>query len=307
MLLLSTACCLRLEGPPKEVANSLSSGFQRPVGTLIIQERFYMRAIRFRSSLVVLSLAASAVSFVSAQSAQTAAPQPSPAKSPAALPPAKQLMDKHLKAIGGREQVLAHSSTHAVGTMAMPASGVSGKLEVFAAKPNKTLMRSTIAGIGSFEEGFDGNVGWSVDPLMGPTLFNGVRLEQKKFDSDFYAGLNDDQRYESIATVEETTFDGRQCYKVRLVRGGGGEDFVFFDKATGLRAGMMATRESPMGPFTTTSVEGDYKRFGKVLHPTRITSSIGPQQIVLTFDTIEFDTVDPAVFELPAQIKALIK
>jgi hypothetical protein len=233
---------------------------------------------------------------------------PAPAQAPpASLPDARDLMARHVEAIGGREAVFAQSSTYAAGTMSMPDVGLSGKLELYAAKPNKVLMRTIMPGIGDFEEGFNGTVGWSVNPLTGPTLLQGVQLEQKKFDADFHAGLKPDERYESITTIELITFDGRPCYKVRLVRPGGGEDFFFYDAKTGLKAGTVGTREGPMGPITATSVETDYKRFGSLLHPTKITTSVGPQRIVMTFETLQFDKVDPAVFEPPAHIKALIK
>jgi hypothetical protein len=54
-------------------------------------------------------------------------------------------------------------------------------------------------------------------------------------------------------------------------------------------------------------VEADYKPFGKVLYPTRLTSTAMGVQQVLTVSGVEFDKVDPSVFEPPATIKALIK
>jgi hypothetical protein len=226
---------------------------------------------------------------------------------PAALPPAKEVMARHIKAIGGREALLARSSSRATGKIEMPASGVAGTFELYAAKPDKTLIKISLPGVGEIQEGFDGTIGWSMNPLTGPTLVQGVQLEQRKLDSDFYAGLDPEKRYESIITVEQTTFDGRDCYKVRLVRKGGGEDFQFYDVKTGLRAGGIVTRETPMGPMTATSTESEYKPFGGVLQPTRLTNTAMNLQQVMTFQTFEYDKVDPAVFALPDPIKALVK
>jgi hypothetical protein len=226
---------------------------------------------------------------------------------PAALPPAKEVMARHIKAIGGREALLARSSSRSTGKIEMPASGVAGTFEMYAAKPNKTLIKISLPGVGEIQEGFDGTIGWSMNPLTGPTLVQGVQLEQRKLDSDFYSGLDPEKRYESITTVEQTTFDGRDCYKVRLVRKGGGEDFQFYDVKTGLRAGGIVTRETPMGPMTATSTEGDYKPFGGVLQPTRLTNTAMNLQQVMTFQTFEYDKVDAAVFALPDPIKALVK
>jgi hypothetical protein len=261
---------------------------------------------RLRSGAVLL--AALAILPLAGSAQQAASPQqPAPAPASAALPAAKAVMDRHIKAIGGREALLARSSSRATGRIEMPASGVSGTFEMLAAKPNKTLIKISLPGVGDISEGFDGTVGWSMNPLTGPTLIQGVQLEQRKLDSDFYSGLDPEKQYESIATVEQTTFDGRECYKVRLVRRGGGEDFQFYDVKTGLRAGGILTRETPMGAMTATSTETDYKPFGDVLQPTKLTNTAMNLRQVMTFEMFEYDKVDPVVFALPDQIKALVK
>jgi hypothetical protein len=261
---------------------------------------------RLRIAAVAL-VALAVVPLAGAGSQAASSQQASAASASAALPPAKEVMDRHIKAIGGREALLARSSSRATGRIAMPASGVSGTFEMYSAKPNKTLIKITLPGVGDIQEGFDGTVGWSMNPMTGPTLMEGAQLEQRKLDSDFYSGLEPEKRYESITTVERTTFDGRECYKVRLVRHGGGEDFQFYDVKTGLRAGGIVTRETPMGNMTASSTETDYKPFGGVLQATKMTNTAMNLQQVMTFDTFEYDKVDPSVFALPDPIKALVK
>jgi hypothetical protein len=90
-------------------------------------------------------------------------------------------------------------------------------------------------------------------------------------------------------------------------KGSTNEDFEYYDVATGLKAGASGTREMPMGAVPSTQTQGDYKKFGGLLVPTTLKfSTMGIDQ-VFTFTTIELNEVNPAVFELPAQIKALIK
>jgi hypothetical protein len=240
-----------------------------------------------------------------AQQPQTQAP--ASAQPEAKLPSARSIIDRHIKEIGGREVILALSSSHATGFISLPGPGLNGKLEVFHAKPNKALQRMSLAGIGDVEEAFDGKIGWSLSPMTGPTLIDGKQLEERAFDGDFYEELKAPERYSSITTVEKTLFEGRTVYKIRLVKKNGSEDIEFYDVETGLRAGLISTRESPMGPMQSTLALSDYKKFGKLLQPSTMKVSMMGTQMVMTIAAVEYDKVDPSVFTPPAAIKALVK
>jgi hypothetical protein len=273
-------------------------------------------AHRVVSGLTTVAFALVSAAGLAAQAAQTAPPaQPPIEKAQTAapkaatekLPAATEIIDRHIKAIGGREAVMSHGSSRATGTFGVPAAGLTGSVEVFAAKPNRMLMKITIPGLGEMLEGFDGTNAWSVSPMTGPALHQGKQLDERRFDSEYYGELKAADRYESMTTVEKTTLEGRPVYKLRLVRKGGGEDTEFYDVETGLKAGSVNTRETPMGTITATTVETDYKKFGNLLVPTTIKQSgMGVEQ-VMTINAVEFDTVDAKVFDPPAQIKALIK
>jgi len=240
------------------------------------------------------------------------APRPAPpgaavSAKPTALPSARSIIDRHVNAIGGREAILAHTSTHATGTISMGGTGMTGTVEIYAAKPDKSLYKISLGGIGDVIEGFDGTHGWTIQPLTGPMVSEGKELADKKFDSDYYSDLHGDGRFLSMKTLEKTTFDGRPCYKVSLTRKEGGEDIEYYDVETGLRAGDVITRESPMGAVTGTQVLSDYKKFGNILLPTTMKQTLMNVEQVVKVTSYEFDNVTPSTFEPPAQIKALIK
>ena len=267
----------------------------------------------------ILRPASSAILVCAALSAGVSAQLPVPAPQPktavevdkpavlGTLPSARSVVDRHLAAIGGRAAVLAHSSTAAKGTLSMPKPGITGKLEIYGAKPNKSLLKISLGGVGEVSEGFDGTHGWSHSPVTGPMLLDGKQLEERKFDSEFYGELRDESRYSSMTTLEQTEFDQRPCHKVRLVRKSGGEDIEFYDVATGLKAGSITTRETHMGKVTVTTVETDYRKFGNLLQPTTIKSQTAGMEQVITIAAVEYDNVPASVFEMPAEIKALIK
>lgn len=238
------------------------------------------------------------------------APAKAPAKAAAGaeaeLPDARSIVDRHIKAIGGREAVLAHKSMHASGTMSVPSSGISGPIDVYGLAPDRVLVKASIPGIGDIADGYDGAHAWSINPMTGPTLKSGKELEQTKLDADFYSELRDPKKY-TMTTVAKTSFDGRECYKVSVKRADGSEDFDFYDAVTGLRAGSINTRETQMGTMTMSNTEGGYKQFGKLTQATVLTQKIMGIEQKITLETVEFDTVDPTVFDPPAVIKALIK
>jgi hypothetical protein len=225
-----------------------------------------------------------------------------------ALPDAREIINRHVQAIGGREAVLGHKSMHATGTLSVASAGITGPMEIFgAANPNRVIVKTSVPGIGDIMEGFDGSHGWSMSPITGPMLKVGKELSQTKLDADFYSELRDPKTYPDVKTVEKTTFDGRPCYKVSLKRIDGIEDFDFYDVATGLRAGSINTRETPNGVLTMTSIEGNYKKIGKLSQAMTVTQQVMGIEQKITLATVEYDNVDAAAFELPAAIKALIK
>lgn len=264
------------------------------------------------ASAVAAALAAAMLVVVQAFAAgQATETRPRPAARGAApasrLPSARSVINRHLAAMGGRKTVLAHTSTHTSGTVAISGSGMSGTFEIYAAKPNRTMLRITIGGIGEIVDGFDGTIGWSISALQGASLTLGKELEQKRFDADFYNELHDPARYQSMTTVEKTAFEGRPCYKVSLVKKDGAEDVEYYDVETGLKAGMSGTRETPMGAITATQMQSDYKKFGDLLQPTVLKQRAMGVEQVFSVTSLEYDKVDPSTFEPPAEIKALIK
>ncbi len=233
-----------------------------------------------------------------------------PAAKPAAavkLPPAKEIIDKFVKAMGGREAVMKQTSHHSTGKFEMAAQAISGPLDVYAAKPDKLLVKVKITGLGEILEGFDGKVGWSINPAEGPMLKKDKILEQMREQADFYGSLHDEKDYTSMETVASGPFEGKACYQLKLVRKSGQETTEYFDRQTGLLVANVTTQQTPLGAIPVTSVLSDYKEFDGVKVPTRISQKIAGMQQVMTIDTVEINKVPDSVFDLPEPIKALVK
>ncbi len=221
------------------------------------------------------------------------------------LPAAKEIIDKFIKATGGKQARLKHKASHAKGTMSIPAMGMSGPLEIFAAAPNRLALKIELPGMGIIREGFDGKVGWEVQPMMGPSVHEGVQLEQTRIAADYYSDLNKAKLYKSMETVELTEFEGRKCYKIKLTPRIGPPVFEFYEVESGLRRGSQGIAVTPMGEIPVTNVESDYKTFGDLIIASKTIQKVMMQEIVITIESLEHDNFDQSVFELPAEIKAL--
>ena len=259
------------------------------------------------------ALALGAVACASAPSDPAPSPAAAPqavadtarAATPATPPTARQIVDRYVAAVGGREAILATSSTHTTGVFEVPAAGLVGQVDVYAAKPNRMLVKSSFPQLGEVTSGFDGTTAWSIDPMQGPMVLEGKQLEERRSEADYYARLHEPSKYQSMETVGLEEFEGKPAYRVRFVRTTGETIDEFFDPETGLLVGSTTTRETPMGAVTVTSVIGDYKRFGGQLVPTRVVQKVNGQEIVVTISAIEYDTVADSVFALPEPIRAL--
>ena len=221
------------------------------------------------------------------------------------LPPARQILDRYVQAVGGREAITKAKSSHTTGLFEVPAAGLAGQIDVYAAAPNRMFVKTNFPQMGEVMSGYDGTTAWSVDPMQGPMLLEGKQLEETRVQADFYGRLHEASNFSSMETTGLVDFEGKPAYSVRLVRTNGDVVEELFDPATGLLVGSVATRDTPMGPVTVTSVVSDYKPFGGQLLPTRVVQKVAGQEIVVTISAVTYDAVDPAVFELPASIKAL--
>jgi len=201
-----------------------------------------------------------------------------------------------------------HSSLHTTGTFSMAAMGIEGPVHVYRAKPALFLQQITIGSFGEAVTGFDGTTAWSIAPMQGASVMTGDMAAQIKQQADFFSDFPDASRYTTIETVSSEDFEGRKCYKVKMVRAEGGESFQYFDAETGLAAGMIRTIDNPqMGKMDVTIVMSDYKDQGGVKMPSKITQKTPQGDVVLTFSGYEWDKVDLTVFALPDAVKAMVK
>ena len=256
-----------------------------------------LRSLPLFASLILFCLPATG--------ADTPKAAPSSAGKEVRLPSAKDVIARYVKAIGGRDAMVKHTSQRAQGKFEIPAQNVSGEIEIYAAKPDKLFVKVNITGFGEVLSGYDGKIAFSMDPATGPKILEGKMRDQIKDQADFLAVLHEEKNYKSMAVQEQTVFEGQDCYKLKLVKTSGDETIEYYDIKTGLQAGYEMNQETPAGPLQVSALISDYTKYGDMLLPAKMTQKMAGFQQVITLTAVEFDKVPESKFELPDAIKGL--
>ncbi len=262
----------------------------------------------FRRSVLVLALSAPAVSAARAQEAASAA---------ATLPSAREIVDRYNEVTGTTAMLEKTKSSHVKGKMSMTAFNISGPLEIWSAKPNLRTMNIDLGEQGGLTRtGYDGSVGWAIQPMVGPKVLEGPELLQTKVEAEYDSSLKGSDLYESIETVGRENFEGKDCYKVEVVvkplpgmdpekTKPGRTSLEFYEVESGLLLGSTGLQVSDMGSMPYTAIASEYKKFGEQMVSTKSLLKVSGMELVITVESMEFDTVNPEVFALPPEIQKL--
>jgi carboxyl-terminal processing protease len=223
------------------------------------------------------------------------------------LPSAAELVAKHVAAIGGVDAIRAVTSMRATGVAEVPVQNLRGTFEMLSGRPAKAVLRVELPGLGKIESGFNGVVGWSLDPMVGPSLVTGRMLDEMRSDAHFDADLHPPDLVKSMTTAGRVEFDRRPAFKVNVVYVSGQLQDEYFDADTGLLLGTEGEVQTPMGPVRAVLMARDYKAFGALKHATRLVQSAMGVEQHFVIERIEYNTVKPEAFDPPPIIKAIIK
>lgn len=224
-----------------------------------------------------------------------------------ALPDGRELVERHIEAIGGREAVLAQTESIVRGEFAMPAAGMSGELMVASRPPNERVVVIELPGIGEIRSGYRPELAWSIDPFMGPRLIEGEEFQLQAERMEPAALLRDPEYVKSLETVELTEFDGQGCYRVAIEWHSGRTSHDCYAVDSGLLIAMETTEVSPMGEAETLSLLSDYESFGGVRLATETRIQTMGQEQVLTISEVKLEAPDDDLFELPPPIQTLVE
>jgi len=220
-----------------------------------------------------------------------------------ALPAAADLFSRHLRAIGGADPLRSLGSIHIEGTIEILGAGITRTamtLDLLA--PDRWHLRYDLGQYGSVRRGFDGKVAWQLDPFYGDELKVDDALREASRAHRVHEAADFAKIYSEMGTVGRESFDGRDCWVVQATLTGGGQRTLYFEVESGLLAGRDGAAES-LVRFT------EYAPFGDIRMPSKTTVLIpgtGAEE-TFWFDSVEFNTADPGLFELPEAVVRMLR
>ena len=224
------------------------------------------------------------------------------------LPTPSALFAKHVSAIGGEKTLKNHTKRTVNGKLIIQAMGIHGRLHVAAAAPNKLVTTIDLGQFGVSRSGFNGEIGWSMDAMSGNQILQGEALQAMIARADIYAdSLNLGKDTKQKKTVDVTKFDGGEHYRVQLVDKKGEESYLYFSKDTGLMSGVDRMELGPMGKMPTQIRLRDYVDFNGIRSARKISSSQNGVETIMEIDSVSYEEHAKDIFDLPAEIKALVK
>ncbi|MFM7480339.1 MAG: hypothetical protein ACKO4V_04315, partial [Planctomycetota bacterium] len=169
---------------------------------------------------------------------------------------------------------------------------------------DQLLIETDIPGFGKILQGVQGTVGWSMDPLRGPSIMDKDELARTVRDIAIDKTIDPAKGCDSVIVDGEATFAGTKCWKVTL-QCDGIRSTRYYAQDKGHMVGQATTVKSAMGEFEVTTTFSDFATFGGRTIPKKTSNAMMGQEQVMTITEATFAPIDASVFALPPEIKAL--
>jgi hypothetical protein len=220
---------------------------------------------------------------------------------------AEQIIDKHIEATGGRAAYEKQKSLYLKGTVEFTGQSIKGKIKTYMKTPDKILVILSLEGFGDFNQGYDGKIAWSQDPINGLQTLGGMekaRLAREAGNSI----LQWKQFYKSVEVVGTEKVGERNTFKVKFTPTEGKPSYQYFDKETFLVLRADTVQESAQATMDVQSYMSDYRFVGgvKMAFKSRVTMPQGEMVVQFTQAMPNY-AIEDSMFAYPAKPKANVK
>ena len=226
------------------------------------------------------------------------------------MPTIDQILDKHLRAMGGRENIKQLSSRvmkgsfqirTAKGSSGAPPQMITGTVEFYQKAPNKSLAVINFPNYIQSIRGFDGSRGWSNEPPNGLRDVVGLELGQMKVNSEFYFETKLNELYPVMKLKGRERVGVQEAYVVDAKAAGEAEpESFYFNTRTGLVIRRRYIEASPQGKAPAQSYYANYKAVNGVQIPFSMTYKGASLEMRIKITTVKHNVkIADQKFEKP--------
>lgn len=212
------------------------------------------------------------------------------------LPPADQLLDKYLNAIGGEAALQKVTSRVEKGKIS--ANGQQLPIEVYAKAPDKRISTMHLPN-GESITAFDGKQGW-LSNAGHPHMMSAAENDAARIDSDLYFAAHVKTLYKKFTVAPGEKIDGHDSYLVIGRNEGQPPLRLYFDQQSGLLLRLVRYAETPLGRNPTQIDYADYRDADGVKIPYRWTLARPGNRFTIQIDQVQQNVpVEDAKFAPP--------
>jgi hypothetical protein len=222
-----------------------------------------------------------------------------PGEAKPVFPPADQLLDQYLTAIGGAEALQKVTSRVQKGTLTA-FGGQHFPVEVYSKAPDKRLSVMHLPN-GDSLTAYDGKQGWLSVPGR-VHIMSAAENAAARIDADLYLPIHLKTLYEKFRVDPGEKIDNHDTYLVVGLTEGQPPLHLYFDRDSGLLLRLVRYAETPLGRNPTQIDYADYRDSSGLKLPFRWTLSRPGNQFTIQVGQLQQNVpVDNAKFAPPPQ------
>ncbi len=220
------------------------------------------------------------------------APAPMPA-----VPPANQILDKYIQALGGAEAIQKVTSRVEEGTVT--AFGRQLPIEVFSKAPNMRLSVMHFPN-GDSVTAYDGHTGWLSGMRQPPHPMNSEELVAARLDGEFYFATEIPKLFRQVRPARPEKVGDAEMYVLLGITPGRPPVKLYFDEQSGLLRREVRYMQTVLGRLPTQIDFDDYRDVDDVKVPYRWTMARPEGRFTIQVDQVQQNVpIDDGKFAMP--------
>ncbi|MEO0405628.1 MAG: insulinase family protein, partial [Bacteroidota bacterium] len=197
---------------------------------------------------------------------------------------AMNVIEKYMEAIGGVDKISEVNNLEQEGSMSVQGMSLTMVQKV---KDKKKFYMSVSMGPQVFSETvFDGTKGFNSQ--MGQKMdMTEDEVAEMAMRTDLMSDMRPEEFGLTLTLKGIGEVEGEAAYVVESTDAYGATTTEYYSVESGLKLMSSSTESTPQGDMVITTAVNDYKEVDGIKFPSKITQTVGPQNIVIEFSSIK--------------------